>query len=125
MKPGVVHVFNLTLKVTVLVAVYVSVSVTVDVSVTNSDARSTNLGLRSFPERPHAGFIGDIICISDQVILPDCIVFPRIPSISKKASTSDLPCGSTLVGRIVEMSTLFPLDLVTIASGNNSLASLL
>ena len=31
----------------------------------------------------------------------------------------------TLDGRIVEMSTLFPLDLVTIASGNNSLASLL
>lgn len=53
------------------------------------------LGLRSFPERPQAGFMGDIICISDQVMLPDCIVFPRIPSISKKASASDLPCGST------------------------------
>lgn len=119
------HVFNATLNVTVSVAVAVSVAVTVDVDVRVSCARSTNLGLRFFPERPHAGFIGDIICISDQVILPDCIVFPRIPSISKKASASDRPCGSTLDGRIVEMSTLFPLDLVTIASGNNSLASLL
>jgi len=118
-------VFNWTLKVTVSVAVAVSVAVTVDVDVRVSCARSTNLGLRSFPERPQAGFMGDIICISDQVMLPDCIVFPRIPSISKKASASDLPCGSTLDGKIVEMSTLFPLDLVTIASGNNSLASLL
>ena len=56
------------------------------------------LGLLSFAERPHAGFIGDISCISDQVMLPDCIVFPRIPSMSKKASRSDRPCGSTLGG---------------------------
>jgi len=118
-------VFNATLKVTVSVAVAVSVAVTVDVDIMRSDTTSTNLGLLSFAERPHAGFIGDISCISDQVMLPDCIVFPMIPSMSRKASMSDRPCGSTLDGRIVEISTLLPLDLVTIASGNSSLDSTL
>ena len=105
-------VITATLKVTVSVAVAVSVAVTVDVDIMRSDTTSTNLGqsvkltlltflylgLLSFAERPHAGFIGDISCISDQVMLPDCIVFPRIPSMSKKASRSDRPCGSTLGG---------------------------
>ena len=103
-------VITATLKVTVSVAVAVSVAVTVDVDIMRSDTTSTNLGqsvkltlltflylgLLSFAERPHAGFIGDISCISDQVMLPDCIVFPTIPSMSRKASMSDRPCGSTL-----------------------------
>jgi len=82
-KPGVVHVFNATLKVTVSVAVAVSVAVMVEVDVRVSCARSTNLGLRSFPDRPHAGFMGDIICISVQVILRlHC--FPEDPVCVKK-----------------------------------------
>jgi len=90
-KPAVVHVFNATLKVTVSVAVAVSVAVTVEVDVIVSWARLMNLGLRSFPDRPQAGFMGDIISISDQVMLPDCIVLPTTPSMSRKASTSERP----------------------------------
>jgi len=90
-NPAVVHVFNATLKVTVSVAVAVSVAVTVDVDVIVSWASATNLGRRSFPDRPQAGFMGDIISISDQVILPDCIVLPTTPSMSRMASISDRP----------------------------------
>jgi len=90
-NPAVVHVFNATLKVTVSVAVAVSVAVTVEVDVIVSWLRAINLGLRSFPDRPQAGFMGDIISISDQVILPDCIVLPTTPSMSRKASTSERP----------------------------------
>ena len=102
-------VLTATLKVTVSVAVAVSVAVTVEVDVIVSWARLMNLGassisisrqichlgLRSFPDRPQAGFIGDIISISDQVILPDCIVLPTTPSMSRKVSISDRPRGST------------------------------
>ena len=98
-------VLTATLKVTVSVAVAVSVAVTVEVDVIVSWLRAINLGrnsnlylvkfchlgLRSFPDRPQAGFMGDIISISDQVILPDCIVLPTTPSMSRKASTSERP----------------------------------
>ena len=113
-KLGYIDMFNVwrktkvltaTLKVTVSVAVAVSVAVTVDVDVIVSWASATNLGRksnlylvgfshlgrRSFPDRPQAGFMGDIISISDQVILPDCIVLPTTPSMSRKASISDRP----------------------------------
>ena len=68
-------------------------------------------GSHPYPRRPR-----------HQIVL---VVPPELGEFYCNVKRRKLMQELTLDGRIVEMSTLFPLDLVTIASGNNSLASLL
>jgi len=114
-----------TLKVTVLVSARVSVMVEVSSVLTVCEATCTNLGLLGLSERPQ-DLGAETISSSLQDRLPAERVRPRIPSTSrswrKACSMSPLLArgDSTLEGRISEMSTRAPEEVVTMASGKAS-----